>query len=70
MYIPHTDDYDDLFHSVVIGVDEVISDGESRLRMGIYSNVSPDNSIEDNFSWALQACNMLRNKPGSRYTFF
>lgn len=70
LYIPHTDDYDELFRSVVIGLNEVMADGESRLRMGIYSEASTDNDIAENFGWALQACNMLRNKPGSRYAFF
>ena len=70
LYIPHTDDYEGLFHSIVIGITELMKDGESRLRMGVYSNVSRDNSLEDNFGWALQACNSLRNQLGGRYAFF
>ena len=70
LYIPHVDDYEELYSSIVMGLTELIKDGESRLRMGIYSNVSGDNNIEEDFAWALQACNLLRNRIGAGFAFY
>ena len=63
LFVPHLDDYDDLYNSILIGVVEVLKDGDTRLRIGINSVVDTTVSYEDNFGWALQACNLLR---GSR----
>ncbi|MCR5594884.1 MAG: EAL domain-containing protein [Lachnospiraceae bacterium] len=68
--VPHVESYEELYKSILSGVTEVLSDGESRLRIGINSNMPKDNSVEDNFSWALQACNSLRNQIGAPYAFF
>ena len=60
LFVPHLDDYDDLYNSILIGVAEVLKDGDTRLRIGINSEVDTSVSYEDNFGWALQACNSLR----------
>lgn len=70
LFIPHTDDYESLYHSIVIGITELIKDGDKRLRMGVYSNISRENGIEDNFSWALQACNSVRSEAGHGVALF
>ncbi len=70
LYIPHTENYEELYQSIVIGVDELINDAPDRLRMGIYSNVSKDHTLAENFGWALQACNVLRNRIGNGYLLF
>ena len=61
LLVPHMDDYyNDLYNSILIGVVEVLKDGDTRLRIGINSMVDTTVSYEDNFGWALQACNSLR----------
>ena len=60
LFVPHLDDYDDLYNSILIGVAEVLKDSDTRLRIGINSEVDTSVSYEDNFGWALQACNSLR----------
>ncbi len=70
LFIPHTDDYDSLYHSIVIGITELIKDGDMRLRMGVYSNISRENDLEENFSWALQACNSVRSEAGYGVALF
>ena len=70
LYIPHIDDYDELYQSVLMGIADILKDADLRVRMGIYPDVSKDNTVEDNFSWALQVCNKMRSQAGGGYSFF
>lgn len=64
LYIKHTDDYDALYRSISSGLDGILKDGDTRIRIGINSNIDKKLPLEENFGWALQACNMLRTNKG------
>ncbi len=70
LYVPHLEDYEELTNNVIIGVTEIIKDGDTRLRFGINSAIDTSMEIEENFSWALQACNSLRGQNSGTYAIY
>ena len=70
LYIPHMEDYEELANNVIIGVTEIIKDGDTRLRFGINSDIDTSIEIVENFSWALQACNSLRGQNSGVYAIY
>lgn len=70
LYVPHIEDYEALGESIVSGFRDLLHDGDTRLRMGINSNIDTSVDVEENFSWALQACNSLRGSNSLSFAFY
>ncbi|MCR5476566.1 MAG: EAL domain-containing protein [Lachnospiraceae bacterium] len=60
VFLPHREEYDSFLDLVLMGIAEILTDSEMRLRMGAYPELERDTSLEEGFSRALQACNKGR----------
>ena len=60
LYVPHQENPEELLWQVHIQLEDTIEDAQTRIRMGIYSNVDKSLDIEKRFDCALLACNSVK----------
>ena len=61
IYVPHQESPEELLWQVHVQLEESIEDAQTRIRMGIYSNVDKSLDIEKRFDCALLACNNVKS---------
>ncbi|MBO6130045.1 MAG: EAL domain-containing protein [Pseudobutyrivibrio sp.] len=60
LYVPHQENPEELLWQVHVQLEDTIEDAQTRIRMGIYSNVDKSLEIEKRFDCALLACNSVK----------
>ncbi|MBR6381121.1 MAG: EAL domain-containing protein [Lachnospiraceae bacterium] len=66
VFLPHREEYDSILDLILIGLGEILTDSEMRLRMGVYPDLDRNASLEEGFGRALQACNKRNGSPLGR----
>ncbi len=60
IYVPHQENPEELLWQVHVQLEDTIEDAQTRIRMGIYSNVDKSLDVEKRFDCALLACNSVK----------
>ena len=60
IYVPHQENPEELLWQVHVRLEDTIEDAQTRIRMGIYSNVDKSLDVEKRFDCALLACNSVK----------
>lgn len=70
LYIEHCSDYDALMDRIYSGMADLLKTPEVRLRMGVYTDIYRNQTFEQRFDRALQACNSIRSKRDMAYAVY
>ena len=60
IYVPHQENPEELLWQGHVQLEDTIEDAQTRIRMGIYSNVDKSLDVEKRFDCALLACNSVK----------
>lgn len=70
LYIEHCTNYEALMDRIYSGMADLLKTPEVRLRMGVYSDTYREQTFEQRFDRALQACNSIRSKRDMAYAVY
>ena len=70
IYLPHKNEPQSVLDFITEGILDVIEDGKSRLRMGVYSDVDRKLDVNRRFDCALLACNSLKGSFSSQIAYY
>ena len=70
IYVVHSINYKKLLDRIQTNLTELLTETEIQIRMGVFQDVYREVPLEQRFDRALQACNSLRGKYGSKVAVY
>ena len=70
LYLPFSDNAEKLFKRVMYGIDDLIDEANTRIRVGVYSNVDKKLDIQRRFECASIACNKIKGVFAAKIAYY